>query len=197
MNASFLSRQVYTRLQAPLAATFLATLAACTNIKDDGQPGGTAGAPVGATPGASIAATPSPAAQKKDGPAGQQSALDAQLAGLDRQIEGRKQYNAKLREFISAKEQLLESVLKSDRSAGPTVGEFDLRTSITTKVGEVDRAARSWQETIDAHKAVIKGASTDPRGPELEAEVNRLAAERTELLRLRAQLVSITGKLAK
>lgn len=226
MNDYFLPRRVYSRVQVPLAATVLAALASCTNIQNDSQrtrtegavTGAVAGAAVGAAAGALIkkdargavagaavgalagglagAAVGDSVAQKKEGYAQQESALDSQLAGLNRQIEGRRQYNAKLRELVSAKEQQLASVLKSDRSVGPTVQEFDLRTSIISKVGEIDRAARSWQETIDAHKAVVKGASADPRGPELEAEVNRLAEERAELLRQRGRLISITDQLA-
>ena len=226
MKPYFLPRQVYARVQAPLAATLLAALASCTNIQNDRQRIQTEGALVGAAGGAALgaaagalikkdargaaigaaagalagglagAAVGNSVADKKEGYVQQESALDAQLAGLNRQIEGRKQYNAKLREIVSAKEQQLASVLKSDRSAGLTVGEFDLRTSVTSKVNEIDRAARSWQETIDAHKAVVKGASGDPRGPELEAEVNRLSAERDDLLRQRARLISINEQLA-
>ncbi len=180
MNAYFLSRRV--QAQVMLTAALIVSLSACTHISDDSQR--TAGARTGAALGDS-------AATRKE------SALDSQLAGLNRQIEGRAEYNARLRELVSSKEQQLASVLAADRSAGPAVQEFDLRTSVTTEVGKIDRAARAWQETIDAHKAVLKGASADPRGPELEAEINRLAEERTELLRQRARLVSINEKLKR
>ncbi len=208
-------------------ATLLVALSGCTNIKDDSQrtqaegavAGAATGAAVGAGTGALLkknkegalagaatgavvggaagAAVGDSVAKKKEGYAQKESALDSQLAGLNQQIEGRRAYNAKLRELVSAKEQKLATVLALDRSAGPTVEEFDLRTSITAKIGEVDRASRSWQETIDAHKAVLKGAGADARGPELEAEINRLAEERTELLRQRVRLISINEKMAK
>jgi hypothetical protein len=227
MNAYFLSQRLRTQAHAVLTTALISALAACTNIKDDSQRTRTEGALTGAAAGAALgagagallkknkqgalagaaagalagglvgAAAGDSVAKKKEGYAQQESALDSQLSGLNRQIEGRKEYNAKLREVVSAKEQQLAAVLALDRSAGPTVQEFELRTSINSKVGEVDRAARSWQETIDAHKSVLKGASADARGPELEAEINRLTEERTELLRQRAKLVSINDKLPK
>lgn len=227
MNAHFLPPQVRARVRAALAITLVATLAGCTNIKSDSQrtraegaaTGAVAGAALGAGAGALLkknkqgalvgaaagaaagglvgAAVGDSVAQKKEGYAKQESALDSQLGLLNRQIEGRRSYNAKLREVVSAKEQQLATVLASDRSAGLTVQEFDLRTSVNTKVGELDRAARSWQDTINAHKGVLKGTANDPRGPELEAEINRLAEEREELLRQRARLITINEKLVK
>jgi small-conductance mechanosensitive channel len=210
-----------------VTALLLGALSACTNIKDDSQRTRTEGALTGAAAGAALgagagallkknkegaiagaaagalvgglagAAVGDAAAKKKEGYAQQESALDSQLVGLNGQIEGRKTYNAKLREQLATRETQLAAVLASDRSAGPTVQEFDLRTSITAKIGEVDRAARSWQETIDAHKTVLKAAGADPRSPELETEINRLAEERAELLRQRARLISINEKLGK
>jgi len=227
MNAHFLPPQVRARVQAALGITLVATLTSCTNIKNDSQrtraegaaTGAAAGAALGAGAGALIAknkqgalvgaaagaavgglagaAAGDSVAKKKEGYAKQESALDSQLGLLNRQIEGRRSYNAKLREVVSAKEQQLATVLASDRSAGLTVQEFDLRTSVNTKVGELDRAARSWQDTINAHKGVLKGTANDPRGPELEAEINRLAEEREELLRQRARLITINEKLVK
>jgi len=227
MNAHFLPTQVRARVQAALGITLVATLTSCTNIKNDSQrtraegaaTGAAAGAALGAGAGALIAknkqgalvgaaagaavgglagaAAGDSVAKKKEGYAKQESALDSQLGLLNRQIEGRRSYNAKLREVVSAKEQQLATVLASDRSAGLTVQEFDLRTSVNTKVGELDRAARSWQDTINAHKGVLKGTANDPRGPELEAEINRLAEEREELLRQRARLITINEKLVK
>jgi uncharacterized protein YcfJ len=160
--------------------------------------GALVGAAAGAATGALVgAAAGNAVAEKKEGYANKESALNSQLSGLNRQIEGRRAYNAKLRELVNTKEQQLATVLASDRSAGITVQEFDLRTTVNSKVAEIDRAARSWQETIDAHKGVLKGASSDPRGPELEAEINRLAEERAELLRQKARLISINEKLTK
>jgi hypothetical protein len=218
MNAHFLLPEARVRVQAAAALTLVIALMGCTNIKNDSQRTQAEGADAGAATGAALGADAGALTQKKEGAlagaavgglagdavagkkegsAKQESALDSQLAGLNRQIEGRRAYNAKLREVVNAKEQQLATVLAADRSAGPTVQEFDLRTSVNSKVGEIDRAARSWQETIDAHKKVVAGASSDPRGPELEAEINRLAEERAELLRQRERLISISQKLAK
>jgi uncharacterized membrane protein len=227
MNPHSPFRRSHAEVQTVVTALLLGALSACTNIKDDSQRTRTEGALTGAAAGAALgagagallkknaggaaagaaagalvgglagAAVGDAAAKKKEGYAQQESALDSQLVGLNGQIEGRKAYNAKLREQLATRETQLAAVLASDRSAGPTVQEFDLRTSINAKVAEVDRAARSWQETIDAHKAVLKAAGTDPRGPELETEINRLAEERAELLRQRARLISINEKLGK
>lgn len=227
MNSYFLPRQVHARVQAAVTATLLVTLTGCTNIQNDSDrtraegalTGAAAGAAVGAGVGALAkknakgallgaaagaavgtvagAAVGDAQAKKKEGYVQKESALDSQLAGLNNQIEGRRAYNAKLREFVTSEEQQLAAVLASDRSAGPTVQEFEVRTRVASKIAETDRAERSWQETIDAHKGVLKGASADARGPELEAEINRLAEERTELLRQRARLVSINQKLDK
>ena len=223
MNAHFFPRQVQTAVTAMLLVSF----AGCANIKNDSQrtrtegalTGAAAGAAVGAGVGALVkknaggalagaaagaavgalagAAVGDAQAKKKEGYAQKESALDSQLTGLNRQIDSRRAYNSKLRDLVTAKEQQLAAVLASDRSAGPGAQEFDLRTSVASKIGEIDRADRSWQETIDAHKTVLSKASGDSRGPELEAEINRLSEERTELLRQRARLISINEKLDK
>jgi len=225
MNASLFSRIGRGYASKFLAVLLTGALPACTNIKNDGQRTRTEGALTGAAAGAALgagagallkkngqgalvgaaagavagglvgAAVGDSVAQKKEGYAGQESALTSQLEGLNRQIASRKEYNAKLGEVIATKEQQLATVLAADRSAGPTVQEFDLRTSINSKVGQVDRAARSWQDTIDAHKKVLAAAGQDPRAPELETEINRLAEERAALLRQKARLLSINEKL--
>lgn len=198
MNITLLSWTACAQTAVVLTAALMASLSGCTNIKDDSQRTRTEGALTGAAVGGLAgAAAGDSVAKKKEGYARQESALDSQLAGLNRQIEARQKYNAGVREFVSARERQLATVLASDRSEGLTVAEFDLRTSVNAEVGKVDRTARSWQETIDAHRAVLKGASADARGPELEAEITRLTAERTELLRQRARLISINEKLAK
>jgi hypothetical protein len=186
MNPSLLSRRARPPAQAILLATLLGSLTGCTHFSDH----------VEGTPPPRAAAHDT-VTESEDGTVHSGSALDSQLAGLNRQIEGRKEYNAKLRELVATKEQQLATVLAADRSAGPTVLEFDLRTSIIAEAGKIDRIAPAWQETIDAHKAVLKGASGDPRSAELEAEINRLAAERAELLRQRTRLLAINDKLAK
>ena len=104
-------------------------------------------------------------------------------------------YNDSLKTLVAAKDKQLETVLASDRSAGPTVQEFDLRTTINTKVTEIDSRARSWQETIDAHKAVLKKATEDPHSADLQKEIDELAEQRAEMLRQRSKLAAIPDKL--
>jgi chromosome segregation ATPase len=162
-----------------------------------GKPGAiAAGAAAGAAAGGLAgAAYGNSVAIKKEGYAEQESALDAQLAGLRNQITNRQALNEKLRASVAEKEQKLQTVLASDRSAGPTVEEFDLRTSINAQLGRLDREARSWQETIDAHKTVLNKAGSDPRSGELQVQIDKLAEQRAELLRQRERLSAITAKL--
>jgi len=205
----------------------ITTLAGCTNIKDDsdrtrteGALGGAAvGAAAGAGAGALLKKTPGGAAagaaigaavggaagaaygdsvaKKKEGYAAKESVLDAQITGLNHQIAVRKDYNEKLRALVADKEKQLATVLAADRAAGPTVVEFDLRTSIYTKVEEIDREAKSWQETIDAHKAVLQKSTDDPHHADLQKAIDELSEQRAELLRQRATLAGINDKLKK
>lgn len=198
MNASLFPRIGRGLFAKSLSAALVATLPACGVIKHTSRSNGTAPAATEASATVEPGANPgTPAAEKKTPDAATDSALSSQLEGINRQIASRKEYNTKLAEFITSKEAQLPAVLATDRSAGPSVQEFEVRTSVNSKVGQIDRASRSWQETIEAHKKVLAAAATDPRGAELETEINRLAEERTELLRLRARLVSINEKLAK
>jgi hypothetical protein len=203
----------------------LCSLAACNNLKDDSDrtrtEGALAGAGLGAAAGAGVGAlvkkTPGGAAagaaagaliggaagaaygdsvaKKKEGYAKKESALDAQLSGLHQQIATRREYNEKLRTLVTGKEEQLKTILASDRSAGPTVQEFDLRTSINTKLQEIDQASSSWQETIDAHKSVLKKATDDPHSSELQTAIDQLTEQRAELLRQRAKLAALPDKL--
>ena len=217
----------FRRTQAFWTAVAITTLAGCTNIKDDsdrtraeGAVGGAAaGAAVGAGAGALLKKTPGGAAagaaagalvggaagaaygdsvaKKKEGYAAKESALDAQISGLNHQIAVRKDYNEKLRAVVADKEKQLATVLAADRSAGPTVVEFDLRTSIYTKMEDIDREAKSWQETIDAHKAVLKKSTDDPHNADLQKAIDELSEQRAELLRQRSNLAGINDKLKK
>jgi hypothetical protein len=178
MNASLFSRIGRGHASQLLAALMIGSLPACTNIER--QSPATEAAAVAPKQAANVVA---------------ESALTSQLEGLDRQIASRKEYNAKLGELVATKEQQLATVLATDRSAGPTVQEFELRTSVNSKAGQMERAARAWQETIEAHRRVLAAAGSDPRASELTTEIDRLAAERAELLRLRARLLAINDKL--
>jgi len=221
MNFRFHFRQTQTLCTTIL----LSSLVACTNIKNDSDRTRTEGTVTGAAAGAAVGAGTAAAlkgkpgavagaavtgaavggvagnaygdsvAKKKEGYATKESALDAQITGIHRQVTARQEYNEKLRAIVTAKEQQLTTILAADRSAGPTALEFDLRTSITTKLGEIDREARSWQDTIDAHKAVMKKAADDPHASDLQNEINQLSEQREELLRQRAKLAALPDKL--
>lgn len=218
-------RFFFRKTQAVWTTALLCALPACTNVKNDSNrtraEGAAVGAAVGAAAGAGAAALlkqkggaiagaaaagavvgamaggayGNAVAKKKEGYAAQESALDSQISGLHQQVAVKRQYNEKLHAVVDAKEQQLNTVLASDRSAGPTVQEFDLRTTINTKLNEIDREARSWQETIDAHKSVMKKATDDPHNASLQKEIDALAEQRAELLRQRAKLAGIPDKL--
>ncbi len=218
-------RLFFRKTQALWSTILIGCLAACTNVKNDSNRTRTEGAATGAVVGAAVGAGAAallrgnPAAiagaavagaiaggaaggaygnsvaKKKEAYAKQESALDAQISGLHQQVAVRRQYNEQLRDLIASKEQQLAAILASDRSVGPTVAEFDLRTSISTKLTEIDRDSRSWQETIDAHKAVMQKAADDPHGADLQKEIEELSEQRAELLRQRAKLAALPDKL--
>jgi hypothetical protein len=135
------------------------------------------------------------AAKTKAAPASSDSALDAELTGLRHQIANGQSYNDQLHATAAAEEQKLRAVLAGDRSAGPTVEEFDLRNSINAQLGKLDGEARAWQQTIDAHKAVLAKARGDPRHAELQVQIEKLSEQRAELLRQRARVSAINDKL--
>jgi chromosome segregation ATPase len=220
MGPRFLSR----RTPRLCAILLVGSLAGCTNVKDDADrtraEGTVAGAGAGAAAGAGVgalangkkgaetgaiagaaaggaagAAYGNEVAKKKAGYAAQESALDAEISGLRQQVEKIRAYNESLQGVITEKNKKLAAVLASDRSAGPTAEEFDLRTSINSKASEIDGRARSWQETIDAHKAVLKKAADDPHSADLQKEIDELSEQRSEMLRQRANLVAIPDKL--
>ncbi len=136
-------------------------------------------------------------AKKKETYAKKETALDAELAGLKRQIAARGQYNAQLKKLVATKEQQLTAVLAADHSAGPPASEWELRTSTIGKISEIDREARSWQETIDAHKAVLSRAGSEARSVELQTGIDELREERAKLLHQRERLSAINQKLVQ
>jgi len=218
-------RFFFRQTQALWTTVVITSLVACTHTQDDSDrtrtQGAVAGAALGAAagaitaaalrgkPGAIVGAAAAGAlvggaagaaygnavAKKKEGYAAREGALDSQISGLRVQVANRRQYNEKLRNVVIAKEQQLTTILASDRSAGPTVQEFDLRTSIIIKLREIDQAARSWQETIEAHKAVMQKAKDDPHSGELQTQIDELSEQRAELLRQRAKLAGLPDKL--
>lgn len=190
-----------------LGATILfGSLAACTSPKPNdapAAPSSTAVAPPAAPPAGQAPAaggTPAPALASPGKPGaasapGKSSVLDTQISGLRSQIAARREYNDKLRTYVDGKEKQLTAILSSDRSAGPSAQEFDLRTSIASKLAELDREAPAWQQKIDAHKAVLSKAGDDPHASDLQAQVDQLTELRAELLRQRAKLAALPDKL--
>ena len=136
-------------------------------------------------------------AKKKETYAKKESALDAELAGLKKQIAAHHQYNIRLKGLISFKEQQLASLLAADRNAGLTAAEWEWRTSVASKIVELDHQARSWQDTINAHKAVLRRVGGENGADELESGIKELNEERAQLLRQRERLSAISGKLAQ
>jgi len=175
-------RNFFRRTQALWTTMLLGTLTACTNIKNDSARKPTGGAPAADT-----------TAGKKEGASG----LDGELAGLHHQIAVRREYNEALHVLVADKEKELAAVLALDRSAGPTAREFDLRTSVNSKLSEVDREAKSWQETIDAHRAVLNKSANDPHHADLQSGIDLLSEERATLLRDRVSLFTISDKLKR
>jgi uncharacterized protein YcfJ len=189
-----------TRTEGALAGTAVGAAAgagagALANKKDRSGAMAT-GAAAGALAGNAIGtAYGESVAKKKEQYAAGESALDQRLGSVREETSARRAYNRKLRTLIANKEEEVARILASDRSAGPTVQEYDLRTTIDVKLREIDRQARSWQETIEAHKAVLKESAGDPHGAELKTAIDRLANERAELLRQRTTLSSIPDRL--
>lgn len=210
-NAKMTSRSFSRLTQVFWTAVFIGSLAACSDVKlshtDPNAQRAVAPASHTATTGATPSADPStasPAASAapntKTTPdtaaaSTKPSALDSEISGLRPQVAARRQYNEELRNFVAAKEKQLAAVLASDRSAGPSAQEFDLRTSITSKMAEIDRESPAWQQKIDAHKAVLSKASDDPHASDLQKQIDDFSEQRAELLRLRAKLAALPDQL--
>jgi len=207
-----------------VAAVLLVALTGCTNIKNDGArtraEGTTAGAAGGALLGAGLGALGGGkrgalmgaaggalaggaagrayggrVARKKAGYTRSEDVLDAQLSTARRQVAAHRAYNQRLRGVVVRKQMQLAALREKRNPAGATVETFELRTSATAKIAELDQQARSWQEAIAAHKAVVRQSASDPRGGELELEVKRLSAARSELLLQRDRLEAISEKV--
>lgn len=182
----------FRQTQALWIALLFSSFTACTNLQSSGQRAPTGSARTAAAVDASAGDA---AAKRKTGDAAQESALNSQIAALRQQVAVRRQFNEKLRNFLADKQRQLTAILASDRAAGPSVQEFDLRTSINSKLSEIDREARAWQETIDAHQAVLDKAPGDPHAADLQTEINQFSEQRAELLRQRAKLAALPDKL--
>lgn len=197
-------RFYFRKTQALGATILLGSLAACTSPKTNSassapgsSPAGAAVAPAAAT---SAAGTPTPGPTATGKPAatptpGKPSVLDSQISGLRTQVAARREYNEKLHAYVDGKEKQLAAILASDRTAGPSAQEFDLRTSINSKLAEIDRESSTLQGKIDAHKAVLSKAGDDPHASDLQTQVDQLFEQRAELLRQRARLAALPEKL--
>jgi len=200
------SRSFFRLTQAFWTAVFMGSLAACGDVKlthtdPNAQrpvPRKSDTATTGTEPAADPSASaPTGGAAKPDTTAAstKPSALDSQISGLRQQVAARRQYNEELRNFVASKEKQLAAILASDRSTGPGAQEFDLRTSVASKIAELDRESPAWQEKIDAHKAVLSKAGDDPHADELKKQIDDFAEQRTELLRQRAKLATLPDQL--
>jgi uncharacterized protein YcfJ len=153
--------------------------------------GGAAGALAG---GAAGTAYGSAVAGKKESYARTEDSLDAQIRAAKREIANRHTFNNGLRYEVARHQQRLASLQASDRAAGRAVEQFELRSTVATRIGELDREARSWQDTIDAHKAALQQYRNDPRAAMLRSDLDSLTAESADLARQRRELLSITRK---
>jgi hypothetical protein len=160
------------------------------NKKNAMLAGAAAGALVGAAAGTAYGDS---VAKKKEGYTQKEDALGVQLRTAQRQLNDRRIFNRGLKYEVARHEQRL-AALRVSTAPGRAVEEFELRSTVSNRIGELDRQARVWQETIDAHKAALRQASGDPRAATLRTEINDLAAEQSELKRQRRELVTITRR---
>jgi hypothetical protein len=194
MIVRFLIRQT----QVLWTAVFIGSFAACTHVKNDSTPASSASPSAGAAISSETDLAASTVKPKSGAAtAAKESVLDSQISGLRSQVAARREYNETLRNFVAAKEKQLAAIVASDRSAGPSAQEFDLRTSINSKLAEIDRESAAWQEKIDAHKTVLSKASDDSHSADLQAQIDQFSEQRAELLRQRAKLAALPDKLKK
>lgn len=158
--------------------------------KDKGR-GALAGAGTGAIAGGFVGAAAGDAvAKKKASYIVREDGTSRQIALVQRQTAERRMVNASLRTTVGRQQQELAK-LKAGR-AGENPGAWRvLQKSAASELAAVDWHARTWQETIDAHKAFVQKYRMSARGAELESSLSSLDAERTELLRQRGQLEAI------
>ena len=158
--------------------------------KDKGR-GALAGAGVGAVAGGFVGAAAGDAtAKKKAAYIGREDVLSRQIALVQRQTAERHRVNGSLRTTVVRQQQRL-AALKADGATENATGWRDLRKTVASELAAVDRRARTWQETIEAHKAFVQKYRMSARGAQLESSLSSLDAERTELLRQRGQLEAI------
>jgi uncharacterized protein YcfJ len=153
--------------------------------------GAAAGAVVGAAAGTAYGDS---VAKKKEAYTQTEDALGARLRATRRQLADRHTFNLGLSYEIARHQQRLASLQAPDRATGRAVEQFELRSTLASRVGELDREARSWQATIDAHKEALRQASGDPRAAALRTEIDGLNAEQSALARHRKELAAISRR---
>jgi hypothetical protein len=161
------------------------------NKKNAMLAGAAAGALVGAAAGTAYGDS---VAKKKEGYAQTEDALGAQLRSAQRELSNRHIFNEGVKNEIARHQQRLASLQAPDHATGRAVEEFELRSTLANRIGELDREARSWQATIDAHKEALRQARSDPRAATLRKDINGLEAERSQLLRQKRELITISDR---
>lgn len=133
-------------------------------------------------------------ARKKEGHTRTEDALDARLRTTQRQVGDLRTYNLGLQYQIARHQQSLASAQSANRAAGRAVEQFEVRSLVATRISEVDRRTRSWQETIDAHKAALRQFGGDPRSATLRTSIQELSAQQSELRRHGSELRSMVRR---
>lgn len=223
MTTKLLSR----RAQLLWTTLIVGTLSGCTNIKNDSDrtraegavvgaavgaaagagagallkkvPGGAAaGAAAGAVVGAAAGgAYGNSVAKKKEGYAAKETAIQARITTAQRQAASYRGYNNQLASLIAVRERQVTGVMASQRVDGHYIEPFEFRASLTKQLDDIDVQARSWQDTIEAHKSVLKKAPDDPHSAQLQTAIDQIAEQRAELLRQRARLSAVREQMKK
>ena len=155
--------------------------------------GALAGAGIGAAAGGLAGAAAGEAVVKKKAAfIAREDFLSRRIALVERQTADRRKVNASLRSTVATQQQRLAE-LKASGAAANSAGWLELRKNAASEIAAVDRRARTWQETIDAHKAFVEKYRAAARRTQLEPNVASLDAERTEMLRQRGQLEIIAA----
>lgn len=158
--------------------------------KNKGQ-GALVGAGAGVVAGGLAGAAAGDAVVKKKAAyIAREDALTRRIALVERQTAERRIANSSLRTKVTRQQQRLAE-LKAAGAERNTDGWMDLRKDAGRELAAADRRARTWQETIDAHKAYVRKYHGGARGADVEQSLTRMEAERTELLRQRNQLEAI------
>jgi len=153
--------------------------------------GGAAGALAGGLAGGAYGGA---VAKKKEGYVQTEDTLDARVRRTRREIDRRHTFNNGLKFEIARHEQRLAQLRAQGKTAGLAVEQFELRSTLAKRAGQLDRESRSWQEAIDGHKAALEQYRSDPRAGALRSDIATLAGERATLDKQRRELNGITKR---